>query len=558
MKRADYRWDFTTGLMIWEEDAASILGVADQTALIRANAFALLVDADHASARYDAITASAHASPNATLGYRTTYRLLLDGRRGDRAILVEDSGVCWFSPDARPDHAHGTVRVIENERELEEHRLPRSDLEEPSLNRTCLTEELAAFLAQSPRVARRGAFLLVAIDKLTRINETNGFDIGDEVIALVGRRLGRVLRAKDRIARFAFNKFGILLDNCPAEGIAPGALRLAASVRDHDLDTSAGPIAATVSIGAVALPGHATTAETAIAAASQALDATQARGVDSIALFEPTERREAERQRAIATATEIVSALNDRRMVLALQPIVAARSRQPQFYECLLRMKKLDGSIAAAADFIKVAEQFELARLIDHRVLELAIEQLRAAPRLALTLNLPAATMTDGKWLHSLEAFTGKDRGLTGRLTVEISESAASRDLAALVRFVRGVKDLGGSAALSNFSAGPTPYHTLKALGADMVKIEGSLLETLGGGDQIFVRSLIELAKGFGASTVAEWVADEDTARVLEGAGIDYMQGYYFGAPELAASLHALRPSSAKAAAKVVALIPKV
>jgi diguanylate cyclase (GGDEF)-like protein len=545
--------------MVWDDDAASVLGVADAAALIRANAFALLVDAEHASARYDAITAAAQLVPNTSASYRTNYRLLPAGRRVGRSVWVEDSGVCWFGADAKPDRAHGTLGVIDDERELEQHCLRPNAQDEPHLNRTRLTEELAAFLTQSRRAPCKGAFLLVAIDGLTKINVTHGFDIGDEVIVLISRRLGRVLRVKDRIGRFASNRFGILLDHCPAEGIEPGASRLAASVRDHGLDTSAGAIAVTVSIGAVTLPGHAASAETAIAAATQALDTARARGEDAFALFEPTERRESERQRAISTANEIISALNDRRMILALQPIVAARSRLPQFYECLLRLKKLDGSIAAAADFIPVAEQFDLVRLVDHRVLELAIEQLRADPRLALTLNLSAATMSDGKWLRSLEAFTGKDRALTERLTVGISESAARLDLASTVRFVRGLKELGSSAALTNFSGGPAPYRTLKALGADVVKIDGTCIEALGGdGDPAFVRSLIELAKGLGASTVAEWVPDEETARVLESAGIDYMQGYFFGAPELVTPLHALRRPLAEPPAKVIALVPKV
>jgi EAL domain-containing protein (putative c-di-GMP-specific phosphodiesterase class I) len=76
----------------------------------------------------------------------------------------------------------------------------------------------------------------------------------------------------------------------------------------------------------------------------------------------------------------------------------------------------------------------------------------------------------------------------------------------------------------------------LRLLGVDMVKIDGSFIQNLGtqAEDELFVRTLIDLAASFGIITVGEWVGDEKTARLLEDAGVAYMQGYFFGAPELA------------------------
>jgi EAL domain-containing protein (putative c-di-GMP-specific phosphodiesterase class I) len=112
---------------------------------------------------------------------------------------------------------------------------------------------------------------------------------------------------------------------------------------------------------------------------------------------------------------------------------------------------------------------------------------------------------------------------------------------------VYALKALGCSVALDDFGAGYTSYRSLKTLGVDMVKIDGSFIETLGSeaGDERLVRSLIELAQSFGVSTVGEWVTDEETARLLENSGIAYMQGYFFGAPELAAPLRGARPTGA-------------
>lgn len=112
-------------------------------------------------------------------------------------------------------------------------------------------------------------------------------------------------------------------------------------------------------------------------------------------------------------------------------------------------------------------------------------------------------------------------------------------DVAATTKFVHALKELGCAIALDNFGAGYASYRGLMRLGVDMVKIDGSFIQALHSerGGERFVRTLIELAKSFGASTVGGWVGDEETANLLERAGIGYMQGYFFGAPELAATL---------------------
>ena len=182
-----------------------------------------------------------------------------------------------------------------------------------------------------------------------------------------------------------------------------------------------------------------------------------------------------------------------------------------------------------------VAEQFGLTKLVDHRALELAVELLSSAPDIKLTLNVSAATATDPHWLQGLEAFSGKAAGLAERLTIEITETAAISDLHETAKFVAALKALGCRVALDDFGAGYTSFRNLRLLGVDMVKIDGSFIQNLGtqAEDELFVRTLIDLAKSFGITTVGEWVGDEKTARLLEKAGVSYMQGYFFGAPEL-------------------------
>ena len=531
-----YRWDFNTDTIEWADNAGTMLEVADMGKLGKGRAFALHIDPEHAGARYDGVTGAPRAEPGAARRYALHYRFLPDGRRGKPALWVEDTGVCFTDADGRPVQAQGTRRVMEDRRQ-EDRTQPASGHDELTgqLNRARITEALGDLLSNTSRSPANGAFLLAGVNDLTLINETYGFDVGDEVITIVGKRLARVLRGKDCIGRFSSNKFGLVLHNCKAEGVEAIARRLMAAIGDSILDTSVGAVAATISIGAVILPDDATGAQSAVGRALSALDVARVNRGDQFSFYVPCERKETERKQNVAIADDIIRALNDRRMMIALQPIVTSRSHEPELYECLLRMRRMDGSVVSAGEFIPVAEQFGLAKLIDHRVLELAIELLRTMPKVKLALNVSAATTTNPEWISALESLTGKDRSILERITIEITETTAISDVKAAIEFVSSLKTLGCRVALDDFGAGYTSFRSLRDLGFDMVKIDGSFIENLGtdAEDEMFVRTLIDLARSFGVVTVGEWVGDERTVQLLEKAGVSYMQGYFFGAPEL-------------------------
>src|SRR5205085_8850584 len=143
-----------------------------------------------------------------------------------------------------------------------------------------------------------------------------------------GERLARSLRSTDVIGRTAGNKFGVLLKNCRENEIAVVAKRLREAVRGQGIETRAGLVAATCSVGAVWLPQAASTSQEAMLRAEQALEKARANGRDGFAVYEPSAQRETARLRQMQIADEVVLALKENRLRLAFQPIVAARSRK--------------------------------------------------------------------------------------------------------------------------------------------------------------------------------------------------------------------------------------
>ena len=181
---------------------------------------------------------------------------------------------------------------------------------------------------------------MIAIDNLARINEFYGFDIADQVIAAVAKRLRSRMRGKDTLGRFSGNKFGLVLRDCTPDDMAIAGERMLAGVRDEMVPTSAGPISVTVTIGGVTAPRHARSVAEVLARAQESLDTAKARRRGSFQAYRPNIEREAMRRDNVRATDEIVAALNERRIFLAYETVAAATDRQPAFYECLMRIRR--------------------------------------------------------------------------------------------------------------------------------------------------------------------------------------------------------------------------
>jgi EAL domain-containing protein (putative c-di-GMP-specific phosphodiesterase class I) len=295
--------------------------------------------------------------------------------------------------------------------------------------------------------------------------------------------------------------------------------------------TKSGPVSVTASIGAVGIPRHARNTDEAINRAHETLDTAKRRRAGSFLLWRPNVERDAQRRVNIRVTDEIVTALNERRIVMAFEPVVEARSRDTAFYECLVRMRQGDGRMLLAPDIVPVAERLGLIRLVDHRVLELVVAELAASPNVQLSLNISPETTMDPDWWRTIESLMRASPGVGERLVVEITETVAIQDLDDIRGFVTRLKNFGSRIAIDDFGAGYTSFRNLRKLGVDIVKIDGAFVQNIArsADDRAFVQTLIDLARRLEIKTVAEWVQDEESAAMLRDWGCDYIQGRLIG-----------------------------
>jgi diguanylate cyclase (GGDEF)-like protein len=522
-----YEWDIRNNFLAIGRDRGPVRENAGRAAAPPTPAARGLFCDSHALSRRDVVLRSGERDGGDGVPYRIRHSVPADG--ATKPVFIEDVGRWFAGSDGKPARAHGIMRVVD-ERHAGDNSRRLDDLT-GEMKRRAFIDLLADTLHDANRLRTSFAMLVVSVDDLARINEAYGFAVGDEVISAVAQRLRANLRGGDHLGRLAGNKFALILRNCAPHDLRLAGERLLVAVRDEVILTGTGPVAATVSMGGIMAPRHAATVHELITRAHEALSAGKLRRRGSLEIFRPNAEREAMRRENMRASDAIVSALNERRIIPAFEPVVEAGSRRGAFHEGLMRIGRPDGTNIAASDVMPIAERLGLVRLIDHRMLELVIAELVAAPELELSVNVSPASIIDGTWWNALAAALASHPGLAPRLIIELTESAAIQNLDETRSFVARARDAGCRIAIDDFGTGCTSFRNMRRLGVDLVKIDGGFVANLvrSPDDQAFVRMLIGLAKQLGLKTVAEWVQDEAAAALLTEWGCDYLQGALVG-----------------------------
>lgn len=527
-----YHWDIKSGNVHWADGAAKMLGFDTLDEISTEVIFSTHILSQNGSCRLDLISEASGSDTGAGVLYELEYQV--KGTNGTRH-WIEDRGRWFADEEGLPKSAVGVLRVVDGRHDRDDKlaRLSTYDDLTGLYNRRRLKEALEATLSTAISRRSSSAFLMLAVDNLSMINESYGFDIADEVIVGVGQRLRDLARRVDIVGRYSGNKFGLVLGNCDKGRLVAVTERLLASIRDQAIKTSHGPVAATLSAGCVSLPAHAQSVEQALSNAEEALTVAKQMQRDSYVIFSPSRDRERLRQHNMNVTDELVSALNERRISLAFQPIVSSMTGEVVMHECLIRLKQHDGSIVAAGNFVPIAEKLGLIGLLDFRAMELALDALRKHPDVNLSLNVSGRTASDPMWLDTLVAKLHEDHSLAARLTVEITETMALHEIEGSAEFVKTLRNLGCQLAIDDFGAGYTSFRNLKQIEVDLVKIDGSFVKDLlnNRDNQFFVRTLVELAHNFKLPIVAEWVGSAEEVTMLRDFGVEYLQGFFLGEP---------------------------
>jgi diguanylate cyclase (GGDEF)-like protein/PAS domain S-box-containing protein len=406
-------------------------------------------------------------------------------------------------------------------------------------NRRRFQEELDRELTRARRHGGRGAVLALDLDGFKFVNDSLGHAAGDELVVSLAGTMRRTLRESDIVARTGGDEFAVILPEAGDQAALLAGERLLSAISREGIVLRGNRHAqVTTSIGITLFEGDdQLLAEDLLIEADISMYDAKTAGKNQICVYN---RDEQSRERITARQgwlQRLQQAILEERFVLHAQPIVAVCSSGVPRFELLLRMADDNGDLIPPGTFLYYAERFDLIQRIDEWVMTQAVQLLHdyhsRGIDISLAINMSGKTLNDGAIGEHLRQLLETHSIPDGRLVIELTETAAIANIERARELARHLRELGCRVALDDFGAGFATFYYLKHLEFDYIKIDGEFIKRLPDtyADQLVVRAVVDIARGLGTDTIAEFVQDDDTLSLLHQLGVGYAQGYHTGRP---------------------------
>jgi diguanylate cyclase (GGDEF)-like protein len=408
-------------------------------------------------------------------------------------------------------------------------------------NRTMLGEAMEQALR---RVARNQqvAVLCLDLDHFKDVNDSLGHPVGDNLLKVVGKRIGDCIRESDTLARLGGDEFAVLQVETSNQLTDPAALasRLV-DVLSVPYEISGHQVVIGVSIGVSVAPADSTDSNQLLKNADMALYRAKADGRGTYRFFEPEMDARAQERRALEL--DMRAALVRGEFELYYQPIHELDGGRILAFEALARWNHPKRGMIMPDDFIPLAEQTGLILPLGEWVLRTACLEAASWPHdIGVAVNL-SAVQFKGRILVATVVGALSASGLKPqRLELEITESVLLQDCTGTLAILHSLRNLGVRIAMDDFGTGYSSLSYLRSFPFDKIKIDRSFVHELATREDsmAIVRAVAGLGRSLGICTTAEGVETEEQLTLLRSEGCTEVQGYLFSAPRPAADVERL------------------
>lgn len=384
--------------------------------------------------------------------------------------------------------------------------------------------------------------LYVDVDHMHVVNELHGFELGNELIVRIADLLAPPMLPPGALsARIAGDRFAIILPDTDTHAAAGLATQLQTAAGRVTIGPAQETVDVSVSCGVAALVNMPQGLARALAAAELACKSAKKRGRNRVELYACEDDSMMRRHDDVIAVGQLRAALKHDRLLLYAQRIVPLQNRGlPDSYEVLVRLQAEDGKIVLPGAMINAAARYQLLPSVDRWVTERALQTLAPyrsvikSRGISVSINVSGQSIGDEAFIRRFTEHLKSVELPRGSITVEITEQAAVTNLARANTMIQQLNAIGCRLALDDFGTGANSLTNLKSLNIARVKIDGSFVRDIvtDQRSQVTVRAIVELARGFGIDTVAEFVETDTIAETVRRLGVDYAQGYAFGRPE--------------------------
>ncbi len=493
--------------------------------------------------------------------FRATLDSVLEQRRGrvaqDFRMRTADGHYLWFALRARPVVGSdgevvrlvGTLSDVTELKTAEERLL--HDAVHDNLtglpNRELFLDRLQAVLGLAKAdTAIRPTVMVIDLDRFKQVNDSVGMAVGDSILLTLARRLGRLIKPQDTLARLSGDQFGLIVLSerelaritALAETIRK-TLRAPITFRDRE-------IFLTASIGLALADSESQRAEEVLKDAELAMYHAKRGGGDRIDVFKAAMR--ARKSDRLSIESDLRRALERDEIVILYQPIVRLEDRSVAGFEALARWNHPKLGRLSPAEFINIAEETGLIVELGLSVLDRTARQLSTWQRtlrhrepIFASVNVSSRQLLRHDLIQDLRTVLARAPLTRGSLKLELTESVVMENPEHAAQMLHRIRELGAGLALDDFGTGYSSLSYLQRFPFDTIKIDQSFVRTTAKGTRpVILRSIITLAHDLGMDVVAEGAETDSDAVELSQLGCEFAQGFVFGEPMSAERARAL------------------
>ncbi|MFV0278951.1 MAG: putative bifunctional diguanylate cyclase/phosphodiesterase, partial [Parahaliea sp.] len=376
-------------------------------------------------------------------------------------------------------------------------------------------------------------------DQFKIVNDTCGHAAGDELLQMVADLLTGIVGEANLVTRLGGDEFAVLLRNCDIRSARILAERMREHIARLEFHWEERLFRIGASVGGIMIDHETADVSWLMKQADAACYTAKDGGRNRVHIFEGEDLATQRRQGEIRWAQRLQEALENDEFVLFSQPILPLKKACGHArYEVLLRLQhRSNNSLITPDVFLPAAERYGLSKKIDRWVVSNLVSRLKAgvleANHSHYWVNLSGISLSDASFMDFLEQTIARASLPRGCVNFEITETAVISNLEAMTRYMQRMNDLGCAFALDDFGTGVSSFGYLKNLPVEFLKIDGMFVRDILDDpvDQIFVKSVIDIAQVMGIQTIAEFVESHAIAQRLAELGADYGQGYALGRP---------------------------
>lgn len=404
------------------------------------------------------------------------------------------------------------------------------------INRDLFFDRLKQSLLRAERGQHRLALLHLNIDDFRSINESFGYQNGDQLMLKLAERLRHTLRRVDSLARIGGDELAIVVEKVEDSLDVAQIIRKVIGALDEPFTVGGQVIGLSASVGVATFPESGDSAENLLRRANRATFEAKREPGSSYRFYDHHLHVSAGHQ--LRLEGDLRNALRGRQLELYYQPRIDLATEEVRGVECLLRWNHPKRGLVGPDEFIPVAERSGLIVPIGYWVIEQACQRLSESadlgfPGLVFAVNLSFRQFHDRKMTETIFRIIFNANVDTSLLELELTESAMMHDLDYAQRCLRELNQLGISFALDDFGTGFSSLSNLQHLPISLVKIDKSFIQELGhsADAEHIIRAIISLAHSLQISVVAEGVETEGQLEFLRDQHCDEIQGYYYARP---------------------------